>query len=531
MNVAGFVTVVLVLGVMCLIGCHAFMSKSSTLDSGLLLFRFWGQEVDLLDCFVLSLRFGPPFVPYFSEISQLQFCLMAKFVPVDSVPVNGFEEQAFSPYCSDIYDDFGDPNIFPKVGEQYQAEIPPLMSESDCSLFQKKPHNAERTCTFNESQLGLPIRIIWIKDEVEDNKHSPLKHACESIGFTKTSEFSKIECILNSPGHDKLNPEPEDIDITLVNGTKLGASGNCSVQQETKIGVHENKCKGHCLVPGSSTDTWNEIEEASFTLGLYIFGKNLVKVQRFIGNKTMGDIMAFYYGKFYKSERYQRWSELRKMKSRKCIHGQKNFTAPRQQELLSCLLPNVPEECRSKLLEVSKTFVEGKMRLEDYVLTLKASVGLNTLVEAVRVGTEKDLTGLTADSVKSTQALSVRPEKPVGKDCSRLTPAEIINILTGNFRLSKARSGDLFWEAVWPRLLARCRHSEKLGSDDNYVVAFKHPLIFLVLGVNKFSRELEKGDDYFDSICDVVGKVASDPELIELETNADDDCTTKEGNG
>ncbi|XP_061360994.1 uncharacterized protein LOC133304923, partial [Gastrolobium bilobum] len=388
---------------------------------------------------------------------------------VDSVPVNGFEEQAFSPYCYDVYDDFGDPNIFPKVGEQYQAEIPPLMSESDCSWFQKKPHDAERTCTFNESQLGLPIRIIWMKDEVEDNKHGPLKHVCESIGFTKKSEFSKIECILNSPGHDKLNTEPEDIDITLVNGTKLGASGNCSVQQETKIGVHENKCKGHCLVPGSSTDTWNEIKEASFTLGLYIFGKNLVKVKRFIGNKTMGDIME------------------------------------------------------------SKTFVVGKMLLEDYVLTLKASVGLNTLVEAVGVGTKKDLTCLTADSVKSTQALPVRPEKPVGKDCSRLTPAEIINIITSNFRLSKARSGDLFREAVWPRLLARGWHSEKLGSDDNYAVAYNHPLIFLVPRVNKFSRELEKGDDYFDSICDVLGKVASDPELIELETNADDDCTTKEG--
>ncbi|XP_061360993.1 uncharacterized protein LOC133304922 [Gastrolobium bilobum] len=327
---------------------------------------------------------------------------------VDSVLVNGFEEQAFSPYCYDVYDDFGDPNIFPKVGEQYQAEIPPLMSESDCSWFQKKP-------------------------------------------------------------------QPEDIDITLVNGTKLGASGNSSVQQETKIGVHENKCKGHCLVPGSSTDTWNEIEEASFTLGLYIFGKNLVKVKRFIGNKTMGDIMAFYYGKFYKSERYQRWSELRKMKSRKCIHGQKIFTGPRQQELLSRLLPNVPEECHSKFLE--------------------ASVGLNPLVEAVGVGTKKDLTGLTADSVKSTQALHVRLEKPVGKDCSRLTPVEIINILTGNFRLSKARSGDLFWEAVWPHLLARGWHSEKLGSDDNYVVAYKHPLIFLVPRV----------------------------------TN--DDCITKEGNG
>lgn len=171
------------------------------------------------------------------------------------------------------------------------------------------------------------------------------------------------------------------------------------------------------------------------------------------------------------------------------------------------------------------------MLLEDYVLTLKTSVGLNALVEAVGIGKgKKDLTGMTADSLKSTQAHPVRREIPVGKACSMLTPAEIMTFLTGDFRLSKTRSSDLFWEAVWPRLLARGWHSEQPGNH-NYALAANNSLVFLVPGVNKFSRKLVKGNHYFDSVSDVLRKVASDPELIELEAITDNDCRSMEGNG
>ncbi|RDX97653.1 hypothetical protein CR513_19554, partial [Mucuna pruriens] len=451
---------------------------------------------------------------------------------VDAMQVNDLncieeqaDEQSLSPEYSGVYDVFGDPDIFPRVGEQYQVEVPPLISKSDYYWFLRNSHEAESTAsTLHKFRVGLPIPIIWIKE-----------NACKSNGVTNKIESSKLECIketLNGLDYDKLKPNLEAVDTTLVNGMKLGESGNSNMQQETKIEMHEkHRNKGHCLVPGSASDTWNEIEEASFILGLYIFGKNLVQVKRFLGNKKMGDILSFYYGNFYKSDKYQRWSGCRKIRSRKCIYGQKIFTGPRQQELLSRLLPTVSEECYNKLLEVSKAFVEGKMLLEDYVLTLKASVGLKALVEGVGVGKGKeDLTGLTIDSMKSTQALPVCQEIPVGKACSMLTPSEIISFLTGDFRLSKARTSDLFWEAVWPRLLARGWHSEQ-PDNHNYAVASKHSLVFLVPGVKKFSRKLVKGNHYFDSVSDVLCKVASDPELIELETIADNDCTSKEGNG
>ncbi|XP_027329878.1 uncharacterized protein LOC113846135 isoform X2 [Abrus precatorius] len=462
---------------------------------------------------------------------------------VDAVQVNDLncigeqvDEHSLSPEFSGVYDVFGDPDIFPRVGEQYQVDVPSLISKSEYYCFQRNQHEAESTAsTLHKFRIGLPIPIIWIKDEVEHNKHDPLKNASKPIRVTNKTECSQLECIKetqNALDCDKLNPKLNAANGTLVNRLKLGESGNSNVQQETEIGMHEkHRDNGRCLVPGSASDTWNEIEEASFILGLYIFGKNLVQVKRFIGDKKMGDILSFYYGKFYKSEKYQRWSGCRKMRSRKCIYGQKIFTGPRQQELLSRLLPNMSEECHKKLLEVSKTFVEGKMLLEDYVFTLKASVGLKALVEGVGVGKGKeDLTGLTIDSTRSTQSLPVRQEIPVGKACSMLTPSEIISFLTGDFRLSKARTSDLFWEAVWPRLLARGWHSEQPDSH-NYAVASKNSLVFLVPGVKKFSRKLVKGNHYFDSVSDVLGKVASDPELIELETIADNDCTSKEGNG
>ncbi|KAG5096537.1 hypothetical protein AAZX31_17G024600 [Glycine max] len=458
----------------------------------------------------------------------------------DTVQVNDLnciDEQSLSPEYSGVYDVFGEPDIFPRVGEQYQVEIPSLISKSDYYWLLRNPHEAESTAssTLHKFRVGLPIPIIWIKDGVENNRHDHQKKACKPNGGTNKIESSKLERIketLNGLDCDKLKPKLGSVDSTLANGMKLGESENSNMQQETEIEMcKQHRDKGHCLVPGAASDTWNEIEEASFILGLYIFGKNLFQVKRFIGNKKMGDILSFYYGKFYKSDKYQRWSGCRKMRSRKCIYGQKIFTGPRQQELLSRLLPIVSEECYNKLLEVSKAFVEGKILLEDYVLTLKASVGLKALVEGVAVGKGKeDLAGTAMDSMKSTQALPARQEIPVGKACSILTPSEIISFLTGDFRLSKARTSDLFWEAVWPRLLARGWHSEQPDSH-NYAVGSKHSLVFLVPGVKKFSRKLVKGNHYFDSVSDVLCKVASDPELIELESIADNDCTSNEGYG
>lgn len=202
------------------------------------------------------------------------------------------------------------------------------------------------------------------------------------------------------------------------------------------------------------------------------------------------------------------------MRSRRCIYGQRIFTSWRQQELLSRLLPVISEEVRQNLLEVIKSFSDGRVSLEEFVLNLKALVGMEVLVEAIGIGKGKhDLTGFVSDPVR---ANPVNPLLPIGKACSSLTNGDIIKLLTGGFRLSKARSNDIFWEAVWPRLLARGWHSEQPKGRRS--VGSKNALVFLVPGIKKFSRrKLVKGDHYFDSVTDVLNKVAADPRLLELE--------------
>ncbi|PIN08153.1 hypothetical protein CDL12_19269 [Handroanthus impetiginosus] len=381
---------------------------------------------------------------------------------------------------------FGEPDIMPRIGEEYQAELPPLRGDVDEMPYLRNHGDTEVSKRF---LVGLPIPLKWIS--------------------------------MRSKGSDYIVEKR-----TYSNGDiKLCKEGSPNLPGEEKI----LKCNGEFLVPGLLGEDWSDAEKASFLLGLYIFEKNFVEVRRFVETKEMGSVLSFYYGKFYGTEEYRRWSKCRKTKSKKCVYGQRIFSGLRQQELLSRLLPKVSEECKSALLEVSKTFGDEKMSLVDYVSSLKAMVGTNVLVEVVGIGKGKqDLTGMALEPPKSNQAIPVRPEIPSGKACSSLTTTEIVKFLSGDYRLSKARSNDLFWEAVWPRLLARGWHSEQ-PKDQGYIAGSKHCLVFLMPGVKKFSRrKLVKGEQYFDSVTDVLSKVAKEPGLIELDNEEVDGNKNKE---
>ncbi|KAA8536861.1 hypothetical protein F0562_029339 [Nyssa sinensis] len=442
-------------------------------------------------------------------------------------------KQLLPPDSSDISDIFGDPQVLPRVGNDYQADIPPMITESERLEFLKNPADTEVTFNVSHSFLmGLPIPVMWIDDEVNN-------HGKERVGINNNPNNSgKVNGSLGSKKRKKSQfnsnkrgsqIKVESSDKGLENGEELKSqsfeptmSGNANVDKMYKS-------RSGFLVPGLLGDSWGDIEVDSFLLGLYIFGKNLVQVKRFMESKETGDILSFYYGTFYRSDGYRRWSDCRKMRSKKCIFGPRIFTGWRQQELLSRLLPHVSEEVKNILVEVSKTFAEGRTSLEEYVFTLKTTAGIRLLIKAVGIGKgKKDLTGLAVEPTKINQVFAVRPEIPIGKACSSLTSGDIINFLTGDFRLSKARSNDLFWEAVWPRLLARGWHSEQPKNQG--FVGSKNYLVFLVPGINKFSRrKLVKGDHYFDSVTDVLSKVAAEPKLLELEAEEPGFISCKEG--
>jgi hypothetical protein len=50
-------------------------------------------------------------------------------------------------------------------------------------------------------------------------------------------------------------------------------------------------------LPYSPMVVWTDIETELLVLGLYIFGKNMDRLSRFLG-KTVGDVISYYYGNF-----------------------------------------------------------------------------------------------------------------------------------------------------------------------------------------------------------------------------------------
>ncbi|CAK8544310.1 unnamed protein product [Lathyrus sativus] len=403
---------------------------------------------------------------------------------------------------SDMEDEFGEPEVEPRVGEEYQAELPPYIGAVYRSQIVKKTGDSEIAVNIPESfSLGLPLPLMWT--------HCEFDRSCglESLE-SGTGRKGRVICEGKNVGG-------------FSNFKSSCRNGEADIGSELRPEL--DPPRGRYLVPELlCSQTWTDIEYNSFLLGLYAFGKNLIFLKKFVGTKSMGDILFFYYGKFYKSKGYTRWAQCRKSKTRRCIFGQKIFTGWRQQELLSRLFSHVAKDCQTTLTEISKNFVEGKMPFEEYVFALKNAVGIEVLIVAVGIGKGKhDLTGTALEPPKINHTLPVRHEIPAGKACSSLTSADIMKILTGDFRLSKARSSDLFWEAVWPRLLANGWHSEE--PKDNFVTGTKQTLVFLVPGIKKFSRrKLAKGNQYFDSISDVLNKVTSDPRLLETEVQTTD---------
>nr|XP_040250639.1 uncharacterized protein LOC109771663 [Aegilops tauschii subsp. strangulata] len=438
-----------------------------------------------------------------------------------------------------IYDDAP---VCPCIGSDHQAEIPNLSTEDERQQLMTSSPGGVLPGFDYPVTIGLAIPVIWGPSEVRKEEELGRHHSSE----TKARAISQDEdrpvtsvCPTSNDmsDHDSTYQDPQPmVPVDHVeSGSNRAHAENlapCSTQEghnfTNKPMTQEGEIDQFIPLPCASTSLWSGIEAECFLLGLYIFGKNLSLLSRFLGNKTIGDVLSYYYGKFYKRDAYRRWSDCRKARTRRCILGERIFTSWRQQEIISRLKSVILNEAHDSLLEIFKSFNDGQTSLEDFVFALKSTVGTEALVEAVGIGKEKrDLTGFVLDPSKPNQVPN-HPDMPTGKDCSSLASEEIIKFLTGDFRRSKTRSNDLFWEAVWPRLLARGWHSEQPKD----VSTTKNSLVFLVPGIKKFSRsKLTKGTHYFDSVSDVLKRVAADPILLDLEVGGLANDITAEENG
>ncbi|ESW16931.1 hypothetical protein PHAVU_007G196000 [Phaseolus vulgaris] len=342
----------------------------------------------------------------------------------------------------------------------------------------------------------IPPDVSYI---VEAPKSSPrIGHEYQVEVPSMLKESERLKLLVNPAGSELLHSEVEH---TGHEGCRYLGHNDGAVNITVPV------------AEANLNNSWSDADVKSFLLGLFIFGKNFVQIKRFLENKEMGEILSFYYGKFYKSDEYCRWSECKKIKGRKSITGDKLFSGQKHWELLSRLTFHVSEELKDALQQVSKSYSDGRTSLEEYVSSLKSTVGLGVLVEAVGIGKGKeDLTSPAMECGKKTQACSIQ----ASKTWSSLGPCDIIKHLTGGYQPSKVKSNDIFWEAVWPRLLARGWHSEKLKNQGH--LSSKSFVVFLLPGVKKFSRrKLVKGDHYFDSVRDVLSKVIAEPNLLKLE--------------
>ncbi|KAH1081270.1 hypothetical protein J1N35_021031 [Gossypium stocksii] len=68
--------------------------------------------------------------------------------------------------CSFLNDIFGDPEVVPRVGYQYQAQVPPLVEDwRGLQVLKESLDSKDIVNVPNPIPMGLPIPIFWTKTE------------------------------------------------------------------------------------------------------------------------------------------------------------------------------------------------------------------------------------------------------------------------------------------------------------------------------------------------------------------------------
>ena len=153
------------------------------------------------------------------------------------------DEQLLSAVSSDTYNVFEDPEVHPRVGDEYQVEIPPLRTESDPLLLRDNLTDVKNSVVVSSEFLtGLPLSIMWVSTEVEKIKHEHVESPANSVDVSNKYGSVKPECILESHRENgDLKPKLEAIDITPDGGVNLQESENLVFQQEMKIEMHQDR--------------------------------------------------------------------------------------------------------------------------------------------------------------------------------------------------------------------------------------------------------------------------------------------------
>jgi hypothetical protein len=231
--------------------------------------------------------------------------------------------------------------IAPSIGSAHQAEIPNLATEDErrhlmaSSLYTRKFH-----VYGDPGYVASAIPVIrGSHPQNEVNKKEDITSECDSPYLDP---------------HDVLPVGQTESASNPVSGEKpvLCFTRKCRSLLTDQTMVHQREKEKTASLPGLSSSVWSDLEEECFLLGLHIFGKDLNLLSKFVGSKTVADMLSYYYGRFYNRDAYKRWSHCRKTRSTRCILGKSIFTGRRQQELISRLKSKLSKESHDSLVEV-----------------------------------------------------------------------------------------------------------------------------------------------------------------------------------
>eukprot|EP00850_Spirogloea_muscicola_P007685 SM000039S14515 [mRNA] locus=s39:536473:542886:- [translate_table: standard] len=410
------------------------------------------------------------------------------------------------------------PRICPRIGPLYQIRRPRINSSGGTSHIDL---NQEPDANGHSEWLSQNVNE---GDQPGLRRQGPIMHIPEQ-------EESQVQCKDTAPFQSTCQgmPEKGEADKYLKERKSLADKSS----QSTALDVaprkrRRGKCRGRgkykrtragspicglrediIFVPGRSPAPWSTDEMAAFKLGLYFFGKDFCAIKDFMETKGMSDLIHYYYGAFVHTPAHARWSTSKESHASLRRHA----CSGRLEELLQRLAASTSTTSLNLLRQVT---------LGHLICTLRREVGLELLISCVGIGSGRcDLTRSYKDPTKCQLAPLVVPDGlPSGPALRKLVVKEIVELLNG-VRLSKARRQDLFWEAVWPRLLERgWRALQASGTKCSGLDmgassrARKSAAYFLPPGKAGLSRGARKGVHYFDSLSDVLDFVAAKPAFL-----------------
>eukprot|EP00873_Tetraselmis_striata_P041618 jgi/Tetstr1/461882/TSEL_006960.t1 len=180
---------------------------------------------------------------------------------------------------------------------------------------------------------------------------------------------------------------------------------------------------------------WSTTELGAFKLGVYLFGRELRRVQRLVGTKTLPEVVLFFHRSFRQSVQARTWlraSQQWGLKREALVTGQ------RQSAMLAKLRDCLSLQKLSEVYPVINQLNDKKLPLDEFIERLQSIVGLDNVVAAIELPTQESLNRVNEVDMRK-----------------RLQGDPLSDGLLQTLEESPSPLLDIFWCHLWPALAAQ----------------------------------------------------------------------------